>query len=143
VAEDLDAVFPIPAPGQRGPRVFAGNTFILGRLPKFGNNPVHSSDLNVHYFSLVTEPGHWLEGTAHHGVAADDAGGLWLFQYGWGPAEEPIFLQLLTYRLADKMWERMGQNVAALRPDTCRVPSREREFRSGGSFGGGGATGRF
>jgi hypothetical protein len=113
LSKNLESLFPIVARGQRGREVFHGNQFMLGILPITGWNPVTSSGLRNNYFTLTTEPAHWLQGTAKHGIVEDSTGSLWLFQVGEGVSGEAGWKQLLNHALAKEMWHQMGQNVSA------------------------------
>jgi hypothetical protein len=110
IASDLNAVFPIYAKGRDGNAVKAGNEFNLGIIRR---NPVLSSAQYGHYFSLTTEPGHFLIGTANHGIARDSSGNLWLFQYGVGASKEKAWEQLWNYPLAERMWNEMAARTSA------------------------------
>ena len=114
IETDLNPVFPILVHGNKGNGVVEGNIIGLGILPLFGDNPVRSHKINSHSFKLVALPGHWLEGTAIHGIVRDSTGNLWLFQYGLDEDDvvhESGVNQLANYPMADKMWARMVGNL--------------------------------
>lgn len=109
--------FPLlDATSYHGQEIKLGNVYSLNinikgyEFEKLGN-PVKVTAIDKYYFTFSTLPGHFLQGSATHGIFRDSSGELWLFQEGRGVPNESKSLQEANYVIAKHLWEKMANNV--------------------------------
>jgi hypothetical protein len=73
--------------------------------------PVTVTNVSRYEFTFTTRQGHWLQGSATHGIVKDADGEVYLFQEGVGVPGEPMRLQIMNYAIADSMWARLASNI--------------------------------
>lgn len=129
IKADPDGVFPYFTVDERNTKeIELGNIYDLDLVPvigadanksipivgSVGSNPVEVTTVGSNYFIFTVLPGHFLEGSAAHGVVRDSTGELWLFQEGRGVPNENEKLQIANYAIAEHMWKRMATKTNGL-----------------------------
>ncbi|HEV2860834.1 MAG TPA: hypothetical protein VGX48_07510 [Pyrinomonadaceae bacterium] len=125
VTQAPDLFFPVTGVRARNGRAIAvGNEYDLlvggaNRLAQPFEFPVVVTAATPYTFTFTTKDGHWLRGSATHGVVRDATGAVWLFQEGVGVRNEPEELQVMNYAAADSMWALMGHIVRSQMADSA------------------------
>lgn len=144
IKADPDSVFPYFTVAERNTKAIKlGNIYDLDLVEAIGanankqipivgsvaNNPVEVTDVGPNHFIFTVLPGHFLEGSAAHGILKDSTGELWLFQEGRGVAGERERLQQLNYWIAEAMWARMAASTNSLIDKVGRFSGRKVSVR--------------
>lgn len=97
----------------KGRAITVGNEYdlIVGTHAPEIVNPVVVTSVSPYTFTFNTKPGHFLQGSATHGIVKDKLGAVWLYQEGVGVRNEPIQKQMMNYAIADSMWAIMSNII--------------------------------